>query len=61
MKSREHLALSGTPVIGFGQEDPTPPATSGSSPWGMVVATSVVSAAAGWVIEEVARKFRGRR
>lgn len=61
MKSREQLALGDAPVVGFGQEDLTPPATSSSSPWGMVVATSVVSAAAGWVIEEVARKFRGRR
>lgn len=55
------MKINGVPVVGFGQEDPTPPAASGSSPWGMVVATSVVSAAAGWVIEEVARKFRGKR
>jgi len=53
----EQLALGGTPVVGFGQEEPAPPTSSGSQ-WGMALTTSVVGAAAGWVIEEVARNFR---
>ena len=37
------------------------PATTGSSPWVTMLATSVVSAAAGWAIEEVARTVRDRK
>lgn len=56
----EHLAFNGTPVVGFG-EAPVAPPIAAASPWGMVVATSVVGAAASWVIEEFASKVRRRR
>jgi hypothetical protein len=54
------MKLNGVPVIGFG-EAVAAPSIHGSSPWPMVLATSVVSAAAGWAIEEVARVVRGKR
>lgn len=38
-----------------------PPASATASPWALTVATSVLGAASGWVIEEVARKVRGKR
>jgi len=46
------------PITGFGiGETLTPPvATPGTSPWPMVLASSVVSAATGWAIEEVVRR-----
>lgn len=47
------------PVVGFGEEAvPSPPTTKASSQWPMVLASSVVSAAAGWAIDEVAHRFR---
>jgi len=51
------------PVVGFGQAPLMTPvaATKAASPWPIVLATSVVSAAAGWAIEEVARTVRRRR
>lgn len=56
---REQIALGSYPVIGFADEFVSPP--SSTSPWGLAVGTSIVSAAAGWVIEEVARKIMKRR
>jgi hypothetical protein len=56
----ETLTVRGAPVVGFGEEAPAPPARS-TSPWTIALATSVVSAAAGWTIEEVAKKFRKKR
>lgn len=57
------IARGGRPVAGFGVgELITPPA---ASPWPMVVATSVVSAIAGWAVDEIAnrtiRKKKHRR
>lgn len=40
---------------------PVPSAPRPTSPWTMALATTVFSVATGWVIEEVARKIRGRR
>lgn len=57
----ERITRAGTPAIGFGEAEVVPPARPSASPWGMAVATSVVGAAAGWVIEEVAQRLRGRR
>lgn len=54
------MKFNGVPVIGFG-DAVTAPSTPKSSPWPMVLATSVVSAVAGWTIEEVARAVRGKR
>lgn len=47
------------PVVGFGETSVVAPSTKpSSSPWPMVLASSVVSAAASWVIDEVAHKVR---
>lgn len=55
------VRYNGHPVVGFGEE-PTPPTTTkASSPWPMVLATSVVSAATGWAIDEIAHRVRGKR
>jgi len=54
------MTLGGHPVVGFGQVEAlaVPAATS---PWTVALVTSVVGAATGWVIEEVARKTRKKR
>jgi hypothetical protein len=54
------VRYNGQPIVGFG-EAPTPPTTTKTSPWPMVLASSVVSAAAGWAIDEVVRKVRKKR
>jgi len=51
-------------VVGFGQEEilaPVAAAAASASPWAMALATSVLGAATGWVIEEIARGVRGRK
>jgi hypothetical protein len=54
------IRFNGHPVIGFGaSEEPAPPPKV--SPWPMVLATSVVSAATGWAIEEIARRTIRKR
>jgi hypothetical protein len=55
----EQLSLGGTPV-GFGQAALVAPVVV-TSPWKVALVTSVVSATAGWVIEEIASKFRKKR
>jgi hypothetical protein len=55
------MNYNGHPVVGFGEEQPTPPTTKPKSEWPMLFATSIVSAAAGWAIDETARYVRGRR
>lgn len=37
------------------------PAVAAVSPWAMALTTSVIGAATGWVIEEIASSLRGRR
>lgn len=37
------------------------PIVAAHSPWAVALVTSVVGAATGWVIEEVAKRARGRR
>jgi hypothetical protein len=55
------ISLRGAP-IGFGQEGlAAPVAAAAGMPWGMALATSVIGAATGWVIEEIATKIRGKR
>lgn len=58
----ERPSRGGRPVVGFGEETtaPAPRPSTGASPWTMALATSVVGAATGWVIEEIARKVRNR-
>ena len=53
------IARGGRPVVGFGGEEPVIPKPV--SPWPMVLATSVVSAVAGWAIEEVANRTIRRK
>jgi len=62
------FALSGPPqpsecackkVLGIG-DDVTVPPHPHSSPWAVALATSIMGAATGWVIEEVARHVRER-
>ena len=48
------------PVVGFGQAELAAPAVT-TSPWALALATSVVGAATGWVIEEFAQRVRGKR
>lgn len=46
-------------VLGVG--DLTAPTVVHASPWAVALATSVIGAATGWVIEEIATHVRGRR
>ena len=58
------VLLDGHPVVGFGQgEELIVPAAAAlpASPWTVALATSVIGAATGWVIEELATHVRGRR
>jgi hypothetical protein len=56
------MNYGGNPVVGFGETEVVAPSTkASSSPWPMVLASSVVSAAAGWVIDDVAHRVRGKR
>jgi len=48
-------------LVGFGQSEMLAAPVVATSPWALALATSVVGAATGWVIEEVARKVRKRR
>jgi hypothetical protein len=57
----DQVMLSGTPLVGFGQAEIVAPAAVATSPWAVALATSVVGAATGWVIEEIATRVRGRR
>jgi len=56
------ISFNGVPVVGFGTNEASPPtSTSKASPWTIALATSVVSAATGWAIEEVARRTIRRK
>jgi hypothetical protein len=62
------LTAQAVPVVasevGFGQGEilaPLAVAAKTPSPWTVALATTVLSVATGWVIEEVAKKVRGRR
>lgn len=61
----EQIFRASRPVIGFGNVEALPPAAaavaSGTETWGVVFATSVVSAVTGLVVEEIARKVRESR
>jgi hypothetical protein len=56
----ENVFLNGE-HIGFVDEAISIPRVGAPSVWPMTIATSVVAAATGWVIEEIAESFRGRR
>lgn len=56
------ILRGGVPVVGFGQTEAVlVPAATATSPWTVALATSVVGAATGWMIEEIATRVRGRR
>jgi hypothetical protein len=52
-------------VVGFGQEEILAPtaatAVAATSPWRIALVTTVLSAATGWVIDEVVRVIRGKK
>ena len=53
------IRYNGHPVIGFGQPAlvvPTAAAVASTSPWTIALATTFLSSATGWAIEEVARR-----
>ena len=56
----EQLFLGKAPVVGFGQGALAAPAAI-ASPWTVAIVTSVVGAATGWVLEEVALHARKKR
>lgn len=56
------IRYGGHPVIGFGQDEPVAPtAAKTASPWPTVFASSLIGAAATWVIEEVANTVRKKK
>jgi membrane protein YqaA with SNARE-associated domain len=56
------ILRAGAPVVGFGQGELVAPAVAApTSPWTVALVTSVVGAATGWVIEEIATHVRERR
>ena len=56
------ILRGGVPVVGFGQaEAVVVPVAVHTSPWAVALATSVIGAATGWVIEEIATHIRGKR
>jgi hypothetical protein len=52
---------NGIAVAGLGESTVAAPVVHAPSPWVFAVATSVISAATGWVIEEAARAVRKRK
>jgi hypothetical protein len=59
----ERICKDGKKVVGFGDgtvSSPSPTVRQ-PSPWAVAITTSVVGAAVGWVIEELATHVRGRR
>jgi hypothetical protein len=58
----ENVYHDGKVVTGLGDSDVAAPVVRvPPSPWLFAVATSVISAATGWVIEEAARAVRKRK
>lgn len=56
------IVRNGHPVIGFGQvELVAPAAATAPSLWTTAILTSVVGGATSWVVEEIAKKVRGKR
>jgi len=54
----ENVALGDQTVVGFGNPALVVPA---AAPWGEIIVTSVVSAAAGWALEEVAERYKSKK
>ncbi len=58
---REVIRRGGAPTVGFGQAEALVVPAAGASPWAMAIGTSMLAAATGWVIEELARGARGKK
>jgi hypothetical protein len=67
---RPNVFFGGRPVVGLGigssglgepEWAVTPPSSEGPSTWAVALATSVVGAATGWALDEIADKIRGKR
>lgn len=56
-----HVYRNGKLVTGLGETVSAPIVVRQTSPWALAVATSVIGAATGWVIEEAARAIRKRK
>jgi membrane protein YqaA with SNARE-associated domain len=61
--THESAYRNGRPVIGFGQAETLVPPAAASAPslWTTAILTSVVGGATSWVVEEIAKKVRGKR
>jgi len=55
------IRFANHPVVGFGQVEALAVPATTTSPWTVALVTSVVSAVAGWAVEEVARKASGKK
>ncbi len=57
------MKRNGLPVVGFGNEGTlaSPVVIAAASPWPEILATTVVSAATGWALEEIAYKVTHRK
>jgi len=57
------IVRNGRPVVGFGQTETLVPPAAASAPslWTTAILTSVVGGATSWVVEEIAKKVRGKR
>lgn len=55
----ESISLGGESIVGFGNPALVVPAAA--TPWGEIIVTSVVSAAAGWGLEELATRYRKKK
>lgn len=61
-KVRDRPLLDEALTTGFsGQATVEPPTAPSPGPWKVAIVTSVIGAATGWVIEEVAQRARGRK
>jgi len=54
----EQVFLGDGPVVGFGNPALAVPA---ATPWAEIIVTSVVSAAAGWALDEAATRFSSKK
>lgn len=57
----ERVSRDGKDVVGFGDGTVSTPAPTHPSPLAMGITTSIVGAAVGWAIEEIATHVRKRR
>jgi hypothetical protein len=55
------IHYAGHPVVGFGQAEAIVAPAATTSPWAVAIVTSIVSAAAGWALDEAAHHARKRR